>query len=539
MTAIVPARGSGSIHSNAPVTVTFSTAMNEQSVEQHFSLQPVQDSFLSLPWIPKKPLGPRVRGTFHWSTPRTMVFDHPVLWAGTHYQIVLDGGFQDAQGGVNTLRHSWVFETDNAPQLTGSDPSSGSTGVGIDQYLDVSFGYRIQPSSLVKGSITLDPHTPVTLRRDPKDPYVVIVAPQHLLKPRTTYHLHVSREIRNTDGNGLARARTITFRTQKPAPVQGWITFVGGNQGTGDQGVWLVQASPDLPRPLASGAYTQASWAAGARQLLVQRSGDSWAVMGLDGSTRPLPFTAQWAAFVGTGPDIAYLQNGTLQVQRVGPPGKALPAPTTVATGVSAAAVEPTGNAIAYAVDTPSGWQVDGYDAGLAAAYQLAAPHQPVDDLAWSTDGTQLAFRVRTESGAGPTYRLEALTLGGGGTPVTVATGAVGNPAWESDDRTLLFTDALPGQHSERIFRAVVGESQGQPAAGSGLPAGKAVQIRSFALSPDGRQIAYLTDQDGKSVLWLMNADGTGVTQLTGQRGSSFPGSAAGLSWTPTAPTTS
>ncbi|MGH7912146.1 MAG: Ig-like domain-containing protein, partial [Candidatus Dormibacteraceae bacterium] len=50
VTAIVPARGSGSIHSDAPIQITFSTAMNERSVEQRVSLQPVADSLLSLPW---------------------------------------------------------------------------------------------------------------------------------------------------------------------------------------------------------------------------------------------------------------------------------------------------------------------------------------------------------------------------------------------------------------------------------------------------------------------------------------------------------
>ncbi|MGH7921265.1 MAG: Ig-like domain-containing protein, partial [Candidatus Dormibacteraceae bacterium] len=92
VTAIVPARGSGSIHSDAPIQITFSTAMNERSVEQRVSLQPVADSLLSLPWIPHRALGPVVKGTFSWPTPKILLLKHPVLLPGTHYQIVLQGG---------------------------------------------------------------------------------------------------------------------------------------------------------------------------------------------------------------------------------------------------------------------------------------------------------------------------------------------------------------------------------------------------------------------------------------------------------------
>lgn len=543
MIAITPGRGSGGIHSNAPVQITFSTAMNQLSVEDHFSLQPVDASLLSIPWLPHRPLGPYVQGTFSWPTPSTMVFHHGVLLPGTHYQVVLEGGFQDAQGGVNTLRHSWIFETDLAPEMTGSSPSDGATGVGIDQYLNVSFGYPVLPSSLHSGAITLTPDTPVTLRRDPSDPYNVIIAPQRLLQPFTTYHLHITREVRNTDGNRIGHARTVTFRTGKAQLLQTWITFLGPASSAG-QGVWLVQAHPDLARPLLQGAYSQASWDANGRQLLVERADGVWAVAGLDGVEQELPFRAQWAGVVGIPlpgakppQTFAYLENSTLRVQRVLPEAKSQPPAITVATGVGSAAVEPGGASIAYTVQTPGGWSLDGYTVGLGASYRLASDTNAIDDLAWSPDGTQLAYRVREAPSAGsppgPSYRLDTITLGAGTAPVTVARGAVANPAWESDDRTLLFTDELPGQTTARIFRAVVGQSPTQPAAGTGLPSGPDRNIQSFELSPDGRQIAFLTAGDTGQTVWLMNADGTGARQLTGEAGSPFPWSASGLSWSP------
>lgn len=550
--SITPGRGSGGIHSNSAIEVTFSTAMNEKSVEDHFTLQPVAASLLSIPWLPHEPLGPFVKGSFSWTTSRTMQFHHGVLLPGTHYQVVLQGGFADAQGGVNTLRHSWIFETDNPPDLTGSSPADGASQVGIDQYLNVSFGYMVLPSSLEPGSITLTPDTPVTLRRDPTDPYNVIIAPQGLLKPFTTYQIHVTRAVRNTDGNRIARARTITFRTGKSQLGQTWITFVGPASASNEgQGVWLVQARPDLPRPLLHGAYAQASWSQSGRQLLVQRPDGSWAEAGLDAQVRSLPFTAQWASFVGTPlpganppQTFAYLENSTLRVLRFVPGARTQPAPITVATGVGAAAVAPGGATIAYSVQNGSGWELEGYTVGLGASFQLTTAKTTIDELAWSPDGTQLAYRVREEAdqpsapGAppGPTYRLQAITLGSGAAPVTVAVGEVANPAWESDNRTVLFTDQLSGQANARIFRAVVGESPTHPAAGTGLPTGADMDIQSFVVSPDGRQIAYLTENGASQILWLMNADGTGARQLTGYAGSSFPWTASGLSWSPVVP---
>jgi hypothetical protein len=478
-----------------------------------------------------------------------MYFKHSEFDPGTHYQVVLDAGFQDAQGGVNPLRHSWIFETDLAPEVTGSNPADGATGAGIDQYLNVSFGYEVLPDSLQPGSITLTPDTPVTLRRDPSNPYDVIIAPQRLLLPSTTYQIHVTRAVRNTDGNRLGHERTLTFRTGRSQLVQNWITFVGpSSTSDAGQGVWLVQAKPDLPRPLLHGAYTRASWSANGRQLLVQRTDGTWAEAGLDGTLRDLPFTAQWASFAGVqlpGADpaqtFAYLDDSTLRVQRFVPDATTQPPPLTVATGVSSAAVAPDGADIAYTVRTASGWEIDGYTIGLGASYQLTTPRSFVDDLAWSPDGTQLAYRVQEETDlapspkvhAGPSFRLDAITLRSGAAPVTVAVGQVGNPAWESDDRTLLFTDQLPGQTTARIFRAVVGQSPTVPAAGTGLPAGPDTDIQSFVVSPDGRQIAYLTQVGTSQILWLMNADGTGTAQLTGFQGSSFPWSAAVLSWSP------
>ena len=550
--SITPARGGGGIRSNAPIEIAFSTAMNQQSVEDHFSVQPVAASLLSIPWLPHQALGPLVKGTFSWPTPETMYFDHDVLLPGTHYQVVLDAGFEDAQGGVNPLRHSWVFETDLAPEMTGSTPANGATLVGIDQYLNVSFGYEVLPDSLKPGAITLSPETPVILRRDPTDPYNVIVAPQRLLEPFTTYQLHVTRAIRNTDGNRIGHDRTITFRTGKSELLQSWITFVGptttSEQG---QGVWLVQSHPDVPRPLVQGAFAQAGWSPTGKQLLVQRPDGTWAEAGLDGQLRDLPFTAQWASYVGNQlpganpPEtFAYLENSTLRVQRFVPGDKTQPPPITIATGVGSAAVGPGGATIAFAVQTADGWELDGYRVGLGAAFQLATAKTSIDDLAWSADGSQLAFRVREESDQppspgeppAPTYRLDAISLGTGGAPVTAAAGQVGNPAWESDDRTLLFTDQLPGQTTSRIFHSVVGQAPTEPAAGSGLPSGPDMDIQSFMLSPDGRQIAFLTEHGTSQILWLMNADGTGAKQLTGFEGSSFPWTASGLSWSPAVP---
>src|SRR5207237_6782578 len=101
---ISPLQGATNVPSNAPIRIRFDRPMDRASVESRFHLVP------------------RTDGTFHWANRRELRYDHPALLPTIKYQVVLDGGYHDAEGGVNTLRHSWIFSTEAPPELVGSSP---------------------------------------------------------------------------------------------------------------------------------------------------------------------------------------------------------------------------------------------------------------------------------------------------------------------------------------------------------------------------------------------------------------------------------
>src|SRR5205807_4413808 len=102
----------------------------------------------------------------------------------------------------------------------------------------------------------------------------------------------------------------------------------------------------------------------------------------------PLPVTGEWAAFLAPGRGYAFLDQGSLRVLRAD--GQAV----DVARDVTAAAVAPAGDRLAFVVAGRGGDEIDAYDVGLRARYRLQVEPGAVDGLAWSPDGLGLAYRV-------------------------------------------------------------------------------------------------------------------------------------------------
>ncbi|MFZ0217331.1 MAG: Ig-like domain-containing protein [Candidatus Dormiibacterota bacterium] len=521
---VSPGRGSGNIPSDQPVEIQFSAPMNRQSVESRFHLLPVAAPLLKLPWAPSQAIGAEVKGWFSWTSPTTMYFDHPTLHADTHYQVVLGSGFRDATGDVNSLRHSWIFQTELQLQLLGSSPGDGDLGVAVSTYLTVGFSARLDASTL-QHAFTLTPQTAINVRIDPTDPYQAIIAPQGLLEPGTNYQLTVGTGIHDVHGNPLPRAHLLTFRTGPTQPLSHWVTFTGPTAGPdAASGLWIVDQS-DFPRRLLTGAVQSATWSPDGKDLIVQNADGTWAGGALGANLDPLPFQATWAAFAGADDRVAYLQNGVLSVLPLGG------SPTVVATGVSEAAVAPRGDQLAYTVPTANGWQLAGYDLGLHAGYLLASASAPIDEVAWAPDGSGIAFRLRAVTAGRRELRVRSLSGAGGTT--TVATGDIANPRWEPDARHLLYTEELSKSAGMRIYRQGIGQEGAGLGPTTGLPAGSTLHVLSYDVSADGRQIAFVADQKGQRSVWLMNADGSGLQQLTNQPGSPFSWAPGPVSWTP------
>ncbi len=136
----------------------------------------------------------------------------------------------------------------------------------------------------------------------------------------------------------------------------------------------------------------------------------------------------------------------------------------------------------------------------------------PVRDIAWSPDGTALAFsRVSTEA-------LESANLwlsdahGGNARQITYQAGIQEQAAWSPTGQWIAYAAKIGKKHAIHVIRSD-GEDRRQLTNGTSddvLP----------AWSPDGVRIAYSSDRGGNADIWIMNADGSGARPLAQSSGS-------------------
>jgi Tol biopolymer transport system component len=199
----------------------------------------------------------------------------------------------------------------------------------------------------------------------------------------------------------------------------------------------------------------------------------------------------------------------------------------SIASGVTEAKVSPNGLRIAFVPGRSNRTEIWGYDVGLRASYQLATDTAPVSNVTWAPAGNRIAY-LRADTEVTASLRIRNLT--GAAATTTVAAGALGTPAWFPDSTHVVFAAALAGNglHKAYVINVVAPPANINPAAG--LPGDATTDVYSPVPSPDGHQIAFLSQEQ----VWLMNADGTRPTALTSYDAGSFPYSCRALAWTRT-----
>ncbi len=504
-----PSRGSQSVPTNADVTITFDRPMDQTSVAARLHL------------VPQTP------GYSTWPDPRRLVFVHDRLRTDADYRVVLDAGYRDRAGNVNSLTHSWRFHSEPAPTVTGFSPATGDSAIDPVSYLSVSFSRAMDPAS-VGAAITLDPGVQVTVRADPADARRVIIAPASVLEPNQAYRISVGPGARDVDGNPLAAAGAAAFSTGPVRPLHGWLGFVAApGAATDGSGIWIVDAQR-FPRRIADGPVANFSWAPDGMSLLVETSPDgSWSELPIGGVPAPLSFHAQWATSLGRGRGYVYLDAGRLELQR--PDGVS----EVLAQGVGSAALAAGADRVAFTVAGPGGTAIRGLSLDIRAQYQLAEEAGTVSGLTWSPDGTRLAYLIDSGAAAGPALRVRSLA--GPAPAVTVAAGPISDPVWEADSAHMVFTavvDTAAGRLA-RAFSISTSTASLQPPAGPGMPSALTVSVAQPQPSTDGHQIAFLATSNGRNQVWIMNGDGTGAAPLT-RYDAGFPYSCRALRWTPT-----
>ena len=496
-----PQRNSVDVSTAVPIRITFDHAVDKASVVSRLHLVPT------------------TAGQVTWTSDRSLVYTHATLRPSTLYQVIIDPGYRDPAGNVYTLRHHWSFVTEGAPSLATSNPGPGDTGVDPSSYLTLDFTRAMNPQTL-KSAIAIVPNTPFDVRLDPAEPRRAIIAPSQLLQPSSEYELQVSVAATDVDGNQLSRDQTIAFKTSGVRPLHHWIAFTAEAPDGSSSTLWIVNES-GFPRQIFAGTtVTSFSWSPDGASLLIQGADESWFRYTPGGDAKRLTFKGQWAGALAGSMGYAYVDDRAV-LHRLDASG----GDDVVASDVAQAAVAPDGLRLAFVHKTGDANQVWGYDVALRASYLLVSDSAPVGGLAWDPTGKHLAYLRHDQSAI--TLRVRSLT--GTATTTTVSSGAIDQPAWLPDSTHIVFSAGL-ATSAGAVQKAFVVNVVSPPAAltlAAALPSDPAIDVTSPVSSPDGHQIAFLSDNQ----VWLMNADGTRPTALT-KEDASFPYSCRALAWT-------
>jgi hypothetical protein len=372
--------------------------------------------------------------------------------------------------------------------------------------------------------VTFSPSVPFAVRSDPADAKRVLIAPKSLLEPLTAYDVSITSNATDADGNHL-HLQKLHFTTGNVRSLSRWITFVASESGSATgSGVWMVDEA-GFPRILEETPADAFTWSPDGANLLVRHPDLSWTDYPLGAAPVRMPFSGEWAAYLGPGAGFAFL-NGS-HLDRLLSSG----ATVTIADGVTQAALTRDLSRIAFSLSSGSGSDIRAYDVQLRAQYRVQHEADIVKSLAWSPDGARLAYLVAGGSAAQDMLRVKS--LGGSAAVTTVATGEIATPVWlaNSSDVTFAARLAVAGKTQWRIFRVNTALAPGRLTAAAAIgPPGDADAF-SPQPSPDGHQIAFLVGAPESAQIWLMNADGTGQSRLTGFDSAAFPYSCRALHW--------
>jgi dipeptidyl aminopeptidase/acylaminoacyl peptidase len=214
------------------------------------------------------------------------------------------------------------------------------------------------------------------------------------------------------------------------------------------------------------------------------------------------------------GTQLAFLANQATRGQLVRVPAAGGPElvvtadpPVTPAAAYGGGAFDwtPDGGALVYA-STDGGLYLVAADGG---APRRLVEHGPAAAPAVSPDGTRVAYTVDAH------HVAVASTADDGPWPVRLSTGAdfCFDPAWSPDSTHVAWHEwddpNMPWDESRIVLRSADGRDDPVTVAG-----GDGVGVQQPRFSPDGSHLAFLCDAEGWLNLWRADRDGAGASPL-------------------------
>jgi Tol biopolymer transport system component len=162
---------------------------------------------------------------------------------------------------------------------------------------------------------------------------------------------------------------------------------------------------------------------------------------------------------------------------------------------ISSVAVSPDGKRAAVGINGVDGPQIWIVDLTAGGRYRFSFGTDTASDVIWSPDGRQLAYAARTAEGE----TIQVKTADGGSAPRTIYKGRnfAGPESWSPDGQSIAFSMQSTATKSFDI--GIV------PAAGGPLRIllASTGNERGAAFSPDGRWLAYISDESGRTELYV------------------------------------
>ena len=170
----------------------------------------------------------------------------------------------------------------------------------------------------------------------------------------------------------------------------------------------------------------------------------------------------------------------------------------------------PDGRRIVVSVQRGDNWDVWVYDIERDVATRLTFESGYDADPVWSPDGRYVAFVSDREDGQLATYRTRS--DGTGEAERLIEPGKLEFPAplsWSPDGTRLLLTSPGPNGSDDLFFLSADGQGEPEPYLASTFDEGDA------QFSPDGKWIAYRSNETGNSEIYVRSTEGPGKWQIS------------------------
>ena len=382
------------------------------------------------------------------------------------------------------------------PVIVRTDPPPKKRDVPLNSVVVVVFSEPIDSTAVSAGAVGLfSGSTQVPAHVAVRDSGLrIVLQPDALLAPSSTYTLVVTSDIHDLEGDALATPFSATFTTAASANVRSQIAFHQG-EGGGNTPAGIYAINPD-----GTGAI-----------LLVNDLNDGTGEPAWSPDGRQLAFVSRRHQMYGFPGDLA--------VYVINADGSGLTRLTNSPAPDEYPAWSPDGSKIAFNRFTCM--NPDCTQQGYRAIYtvnvdgsgltRLTNPVGIGDDEwpTWSPDGRQIAFARTADSTASDIFVMNA----DGSNVIRLTDGryAVRSPAWSPDGRLIAYARAATNASSDLdIYIMNADGSQVRQ-----LTGGPATDW-SPSWSADGTRIVFYSEgRDPPQSLFIIGVDGSGLTRVT------------------------